>query len=141
MSNSTNMVAAMESALGGVMNDLASFQKACEIGIARRLVEYSPVRSGHFKANWQHGEASNAPTTELPTVDKTGQATLSRLVASIKAAPMGEHVFVNNVPYAMLLEMGHSNQAPAGVVARVQTELTEIVAGALRGEVRSSDFT
>lgn len=128
---SDQMVAALVSAFAGVSNDLLDFQRKCEIEIARRLVEYSPVRTGHFRANWQHGDAASLPSAVLPVDDKTGQATLARLTAQIKAAPNGEHAFVNNVPYAMALEMGHSQQAPAGVVARVQAEMNDIVARVL----------
>jgi hypothetical protein len=96
-----------------------------------RLVERSPVGNpdlwqskappgyvgGHFRAQWQHG-FNEAPSTELPTIDPSGEATTAKLRKSVFGSPVaGIHWIVNMAPYAQRLEDGHSSQAPRGIVS------------------------
>lgn len=79
---------------------------------------------GHFRANNQYGFGS-APTGEIAGVDPEGSVTLAAIRAGMYSAPVaGLHYIVNNVPYAMALENGHSTQAPQGIygLATIDTE-------------------
>lgn len=71
---------------------------------------------GTFRANWQHG-LNTAPGDTLADIDAEGDATIARNNASVDAArgTPGKHYFVNNLPYAAMLEYGgHSSQVPPG---------------------------
>ena len=84
--------------------------------LLRRLVLRSPVDTGHFRANWQV-DIGVAPEGIIPGVDKRGNATIGRADAKLQASVAGKSIFiVNNLPYARLLEDGHSGQAPQGMV-------------------------
>lgn len=93
------------------------------------IVQMSPVDTGRFRANWQFAEGS-APSgnPDGPQVarrrkgyQKTHEgadSTIARLHAGISGAPLlGTTLYlVNNLPYAIPLEYGHSDQAPGGMV-------------------------
>lgn len=72
---------------------------------------------GRFRGNWQ--VSFDAPTTdETGRVDKTGNLTKAagNYTLSLFKVGMKAIYFCNNVPYAYPLEMGHSTQAPGGMV-------------------------
>ena len=93
--------------------------------LLRRIVLRSPVDTGHFRANWQV-DIGSAPDGIIPGVDKQGNATIGRADAKLQAAVAGKSVFiVNNLPYAQVLEDGHSGQAPQGMVAITVSEFNE----------------
>lgn len=109
------------------------------LDVGTRLVMRSPVgdpsiwqsaapkgyTGGHFRGNWQYGEGF-IPQGALATVDKSGRASIARLKPSAK--PGGKvHYIVNNLPYAMALERGHSKQAPQGIVGLTVMEFRPIV--------------
>jgi len=105
------------------------------------IVQMSPVDTGRFRANWQFGEGS-APSgnpdaraklakTQRYRDNASGRfiskgqamatdstATVARIHAAIAAANvLGTKLYiVNNLPYAIPLEYGHSDQAPGGMV-------------------------
>jgi hypothetical protein len=72
---------------------------------------------GRFRGNWQVS-FDERTTEETGRNDKSGGETLraGNLVLSQFRVGMKEVFFCNNVPYAYPLEMGHSSQAPGGVV-------------------------
>lgn len=72
---------------------------------------------GRFRGNWQVS-FDERTTEETGRVDKNGGETLraGNLVLSQFCVGMKEVFFCNNVPYAYPLEMGHSSQAPGGMV-------------------------
>ncbi|HBC9089969.1 TPA: hypothetical protein KE773_000446 [Citrobacter koseri] len=72
---------------------------------------------GRFRGNWQ--VSFDAPTTdETGRVDKTGNLTKAagNYALSLFKVGMKAIYFCNNVPYAYPLEMGHSTQAPGGMI-------------------------
>jgi hypothetical protein len=72
---------------------------------------------GRFRGNWQ--VSFDAPTTEeTGRIDKTGDLTKAagNYTLSLFKVGMSSIYFCNNVPYAYPLEMGHSTQAPGGMV-------------------------
>lgn len=81
-----------------------------------RVIEMSPVDTGHFKGNWQVAIGS-IPEGTLVLTDKDGSATISKAQATILNLKAGDIIYlVNNLPYARRLEYGYSKQAPAGMV-------------------------
>lgn len=100
---------------------------------ANSVIEMSPVDTGRFRANWQHGSgAVNAATSEA--VDPSGQQSKSRIAGSLAAVKAGGVEYItNNLPYAERLEYGYSQQAPAGMVRVTAARLRELLARAARG--------
>lgn len=73
------------------------------------VVRKSPVDTGHFRNSWY--------ITGSPTEIKQAQDALEQISPGsiAKMAEGGAVYIVNNVPYAMALEFGHSKQAPHGM--------------------------
>lgn len=93
----------------------------------RRIVMRSPVDTGRFRANWQVD--LNTPPEEVTVdVDVDGQITVMAGELKLAGYELGGTVFiVNNLPYAIPLEEGHSKQAPAGMVGVTLTEFPGVV--------------
>ncbi|QHJ80235.1 MAG: hypothetical protein [Bacteriophage sp.] len=73
---------------------------------------------GRFRGNWQVG-IDTLPTEETGRIDKSGTPTLAAAQVALEKFKVGTTqviYFVNNVPYAIPLEYGHSKQAPNGMV-------------------------
>ncbi|WP_371233615.1 hypothetical protein ACAW63_10920 [Pseudomonas sp. QE6] len=71
---------------------------------------------GHFRRNWQFG-IDSPPTGEIEGVDPSGMDTLSAVRLGAKGLEIGQTAYlVNNTPYSIPLEYGHSKQAPHGIV-------------------------
>lgn len=88
---------------------------------------------GRFRGNWQFTIGSPA-SGELETIDPNGADTLGRIIAGVGSLEAGDVAYiVNNLPYAISLEYGHSEkQAPGGMVRitvdRFQSIVSEILA-------------
>lgn len=86
---------------------------------------------GRFRSNWQL-------TTGVPAVGEieeieSASETLDRIIAAAGDLSAGEVAFiVNNLPYAIPLEYGHSTQAPAGMVRVTVADFQRIVEAAIR---------
>lgn len=100
--------------------------KAASLRILARLVQMSPVDTGRFRGNWLVG-FNNAPTSTTAEVDPDGSQTLARgsLVIEQFKVGMTAVYFTNNLPYAYPLEMGHSQQAPGGMVRITAAEFQQ----------------
>lgn len=110
--------------------------------VGQRLIQRSPVGNpslwkdphwpkgyipGQFVNNWQLG-MDMMPTGIIPGVDPSGAKALLRIKKSIPRWPVGHvYYFTNNLPYANMLEMGHSTQAPLGMVGLTALEFSQIV--------------
>lgn len=119
--------------------DPANLTKTGRLKKKARLVDGMDIKAppgytgGRFRGNWQ--VSFDAPTTdETGRVDKTGNLTkaagnytLSLFKVGIKAI-----YFCNNVPYAYRLEMGHSSQAPGGMVRITAVEFQRLFEEAVR---------
>lgn len=118
--------------------------KAVNIEIGTRLVNYSAIGNppewhppywpkgyvpGHFINNWQVG-IDVKPTGIIPGSDASGMGSIERLSHLGRWQVGHTFYFVNNLPYAQLLESGtHSYQVgPQGMVGRVRMEFRQIVA-------------
>ncbi|NIF28337.1 hypothetical protein F3J44_18375 [Pantoea sp. Tr-811] len=87
---------------------------------------------GRFRGNWQFSIDSPA-TGELDVVDRSGNETIAQLKAQVEALTIGQTAYiVNNLPYAIPLEYGHSTQAPAGMVRVTLANFQRIVDEAIR---------
>jgi hypothetical protein len=85
------------------------------IDLFTRVIMRSPVKSGHFRGNWQVAIGA-VPVGALALHDKTGTATIARATATAMRLRAGQTIYlVNNLPYARRLEYGWSKQAPAGM--------------------------
>lgn len=124
--------------------DLA-FRKVA-LDLFSRVIMRSPVDTGRFRANWQTTVGERATGT-LDRFDKgpvlaggtLAAGALSTAAADalrvITKAPIGRDLWLaNNVPYAVVLEYGHSKQAPEGMVRLSMLEVDGIVKGAVNGE-------
>ncbi|WP_047528628.1 hypothetical protein [Pseudomonas sp. 11/12A] len=87
---------------------------------------------GRFRGNWQFTIGSPASGT-VEAIDPNGAETLGKIIAGAGSLEAGDVAYiVNNLPYAVPLEHGHSTQAPAGMVRitteRFQSIVSEIIA-------------
>ena len=123
---------------------LKRLEKGIVIGLGEDVVMRSPVGDptnwapstpvppgyvgGRFRANWQYG-LSQRPLGDLPDIDATGQASLTRIAQGVRQVTRvgNVHYLTNNLPYAQDIENGHSrNQAPDGVVELAVTHWQQI---------------
>lgn len=104
-------------------SDPANLTKTGRLKKKARLVDGMDIKAppgytgGRFRGNWQ--VSFDAPTTdETGRIDKTGNLTKAagNYTLSLFKVGMKAIYFCNNVPYAYRLEMGHSSQAPGGMV-------------------------
>ena len=104
-----------------------------------RLVDGMDIKAppgytgGRFRGNWQ--VSFDAPTTdETGRIDKTGNLTKAagNYTLSLFKVGMKAIYFCNNVPYAYRLEMGHSSQAPGGMVRITAAEFQRFFEEAVR---------
>ncbi|PZW52760.1 hypothetical protein F477_03606 [Pseudomonas sp. URIL14HWK12:I3] len=87
---------------------------------------------GRFRGNWQFSIDSPA-TDELDRIDPSGSETIAALLSQVQALTIGQTAYiVNNLPYAIPLEYGHSTQAPAGMVRVTLANFQRIVDEAIR---------
>lgn len=101
--------------------------KKIVLDVMRSVVRKSPVDTGRFKGNWQYG-TGEMPTGTTDIHDAGGQGTISHIAGQVPAQAAGKlHYIVNNLPYSIRLEHGHSSQAPQGMVGLTITEYQGIV--------------
>lgn len=113
-------------------NKLDTAVRAISLEAFTRVIMRSPVDRGRFKGNWQV-EIGSVPRGVVEIDDKNGTATISRMTAEIARLKAGETVYlINNLPYAIELEYGHSDQAPSGMVRLTVNEFEPIVAAIAR---------
>ncbi|UEK61234.1 hypothetical protein LL668_08960 [Providencia rettgeri] len=92
---------------------------------------------GRFRGNWQVTFETPADG-ETGRIDKSGRMTVSmgNYVLEHFKVGMSAIYFINNVPYAYPLEMGHSKQAPNGMVAITAQNVSQFFREAM-AEVKS----
>jgi hypothetical protein len=102
------------------------------IEIGNSLIRMSPVDTGRFRGNWQMS-IDVPPAGTLNTLDPTGVEATARIAGESILFRAGTTAFiVNNLPYAIPLEYGHSDQAPGGMVRITQARFQQIVEEAIR---------
>ncbi|AZV05892.1 hypothetical protein ELK40_12345 [Enterobacter sp. N18-03635] len=119
--------------------DPANLTKTGRLKKKARLVDGMDIKAppgytgGRFRGNWQ--VSFDTPTTdETGRVDKTGNLTKAagNYTLSLFKVGMKAIYFCNNVPYAYRLEMGHSSQAPGGMVRITAAEFQRFFEEAVR---------
>lgn len=133
--------------MGQFARKLASFSTESErkinrvfrrasLDVLRRLIIRSPVDTGRFRGNWQTG-VDEPPDGTKDIKDKAGTDTIMAGQSKISEAKVGQSIFiVNNLPYALPLENGHSQQAPYGMVGIVLADWDKILRSAVNAEKR-----
>ena len=120
-------------------SDPANLTKTGRLKKKARLVDGMDIKAppgytgGRFRGNWQ--VSFDAPTTdETGRIDKTGDLTKAagNYTLSLFKVGMKAIYFCNNVPYAYPLEMGHSTQAPGGMVRITAAEFQRFFEEAVR---------
>ncbi|HEW9969131.1 TPA: hypothetical protein VGT10_001147 [Enterobacter cloacae] len=120
-------------------SDLANLTKTGRLKKKARLVDGMDIKAppgytgGRFRGNWQI--SFDTPTTdETGRIDKTGDLTKAagNYTLSLFKVGMKAIYFCNNVPYAYPLEMGHSTQAPGGMVRITAAEFQRFFEEAVR---------
>jgi hypothetical protein len=119
--------------------DVITVQKKIGFDLFRRIVSRTPVDTGRARASWNisldHPDRTVAPEMAHPSM-QTGDAPsppagaarageAGGALASLKPGQFRPIWITNNLPYIERLEHGHSQQAPAGMVALsiLETEL------------------
>ncbi|WP_455806667.1 hypothetical protein [Pseudomonas fluorescens] len=96
------------------------------------LVAGKDYVGGRFRGNWQFSIGAPAEG-ELDQVDPAGGVTLAKLRLQVEQLTIGQTAYiVNNLPYAVPLEYGHSKQAPGGMVRITLARFQQIVDEATR---------
>ncbi|MNJ35746.1 hypothetical protein D3C77_305010 [compost metagenome] len=111
---------------GGWSTPPVDFVDVCEENIKQRvrviamamlneIVLRSPVDTGRFRGN-NIISITTPVRTSGEAMDRSGGPTIQRGAASLSGLEPFTQVFIqNNLPYAEVLEKGHSKQAPAGI--------------------------
>lgn len=102
---------------GVVEEALTQRVRVIALAMLNEIVLRSPVDTGRFRGN--NIVSVGAPVyTSSANVDPTGSETIQRGVRVMTGLEPFTQVFIqNNLPYAVPLEDGHSQQAPAGIYA------------------------
>ncbi|MBV4477865.1 hypothetical protein [Pseudomonas botevensis] len=96
------------------------------------LVAGKDYVGGRFRANW-HLSIGVVENVTFDEVDPSGAETIAALVTAISDFTAGQMVYlINNLPYAIPLEFGHSTQAPNGMVRVTVARFQQIVQEAIR---------
>lgn len=88
---------------------------------------------GRFRGNWQFSIDTPADGV-LDQVDRSGNVSIAVLKAQVEALTIGQTAYiVNNLPYGIPLEYGHSKQVPPGGMVRTTlARFQQIVDEAIR---------
>jgi len=100
----------------GVANQkkaISMIVRGTALDLSASIFRRTPVRTGRLRGNWQTelngfsgGEVSSSPAN---AIDQSKRI--------INRAKVEDSIFiVNNLPYAGVIERGHSKQAPQGMV-------------------------
>ncbi|WP_434676225.1 hypothetical protein [Pseudomonas sp. D3-10] len=96
------------------------------------LVAGKDYVGGRFRGNWQFSIDAPADGV-LDTIDPSGRMSLALLRGQVTSLTAGQTAYiVNNLPYGIPLEYGHSTQAPNGMVRVTLARFQQIVDEAVR---------
>lgn len=119
-------------------SDPANLTKAGRLKPGRKLNDGMDVIApkgyvgGRFRANW-HLSINVVESVTFDEVDPSGDETVAAMVAAMSDFTAGQTAYIiNNLPYAIPLEFGHSTQAPSGMVRATVARFQQIVLEAIR---------
>ena len=97
------------------------------LDMVSRIIRRTPVQDGFLRGAWQTN--INSLDTSIPGVaDKSGDATIRNANETIARAKIGDVIYLsNNLPYALAIEDGHSDQRPQGMVKVTVAEFERMV--------------
>lgn len=96
------------------------------------LVAGKDYVGGRFRGNWQFSIDTPADGV-LDQIDPSGNVSVAVLRTQVQSLSIGQTAYlVNNLPYAVPLEYGHSKQAPGGMVRITLARFQQIVDEAIR---------
>lgn len=91
--------------------DMNTVLRSVALQSGSSLIYTSPVDTGRFRANWRFEIGAFDPSTDA-SMDKSGAKTFGRLRAVVKGSEIGDVIYLsNNLPYAIRLEEGWSEQS------------------------------
>ena len=104
--------------------------RAVALELFGSIIKDTPVDTGRARGNWQ--TSIGAPASG--EVDRLGEReSLSELGSEAGKFGGGQVIYLsNNLPYIQRLELGWSDQAPAGMVRKNIARIQQIVAKAAR---------
>ena len=94
-----------------LVDDLVDVQKQVVLRLYQVIIQRSPIDTGAYRAN--HRISVGAPDTGADPTLVTPPADVSNVLTTL--VPFTTVYVQNNLPYAVPLEDGHSQQAPQGV--------------------------
>ena len=101
-----------------VLADGDSHLRKVSAEMLQQVIIGSPVDTGAFRGNHRISVNSEDSAYDVSSADKGGNTTQEQGNQKILQAKLGDTVYVqNNLPYAVALENGHSEQKPNGVYA------------------------
>ncbi|QLL16529.1 hypothetical protein [Pseudomonas chlororaphis] len=119
-------------------SDPANLTKAGRLKPGRKLNDGMDIVApegyvgGRFRSNW-HLSIDVVENVTFDEVDPDGQETIAALVSAVSDFTAGQVAYlINNLPYAIPLEFGHSTQAPSGMVRVTVARFQQIVQEAIR---------
>ncbi|WP_318387710.1 hypothetical protein [Enterobacter sp.] len=120
------------------MSDPANLTKTGRLKKRARVSDSMDVKAppgytgGRFRGNWQVSFDVRT-TEETGRIDPQGYMTQAagNYVLSLFKVGVRDIFFCNNVPYAYRLEMGHSSQAPGGMVRITAAEFQQFFSEAV----------
>lgn len=99
------------------------------IALWRAVILDSPVDTGRFRGNWFASQNRPAEITTTFT-DKSGASAVQRAARFVSGAQNWQDLWLsNNLPYAVRLEYGYSDQAPKGMVRTNIARFNGILSG------------
>jgi hypothetical protein len=102
------------------------------VDLFRRIVERTPVDTGRLRASWtisiNSPDLDVAPDRRYSPAEAAAKAREKEKIAYL-SRPMRQVVYISNgLPYAEVIENGHSKQAPVGMVMISVTEIEAEIA-------------
>lgn len=108
-------------------------------------IKRSPVDTGRFRANWMLtiGESPSTDydalaggTSKRPSSARGSRGAGAESATRLTDMKLGQTVWItNNTPYGIVLEAGHSDQAPEGIVLTTVLSVVDRTRRALKGGV------
>ena len=143
--NTTQVMFSLEKQIEGITRKMNAVTYNTMAQVIQRIDEVSPVgdinlwkephkaprgyRGGQFRGNWQLGVDTKPVGALFGKIDPSGVSTVAENLAKIpNFASRHKYYLVNNLPYAIYLEQGHSTQAPPHqMMYRIKREFNSIV--------------
>ncbi|WP_299726842.1 hypothetical protein [uncultured Endozoicomonas sp.] len=107
-------------------------RKAATIELFKSVILDTPVDEGRLKGNWQ-ATTDNPASGQLDIYDGNGGGTVALAVKAVNQSNDDQTLYLtNNLPYALAIEYGHSDQAPKGMVRRNMARISSLIRKAVK---------